>query len=448
MSTSQQSENIPKNENMPKSDSPFKTALFIHTQKKEGLEYSNRESNEHINTPNETPRVSDQNFKNYISSDLMRRLEESSPIKSGNSFDFSRKFSELCLVSCDNINEDNEEEGVSTNQINQQTIRPGIQPSIQNYQNIQKNPIIKLESMDPRKENRNLKSVGESEDVINATKNLRAKNFMLKTQIFKPNSEYQRKESEDNTIISNTADYNIQLQEPNSLFDNMMNFGNFNQNSLMSPTYKHKSARKDSSPFYTYYNDTSEYLSQNFYDEFNKNINSEQSIPRDRIGNLDNTYNYIKKVTPSNMIEEKRENNMNNSRQTQQVYNPVYNKFNLDGYTQKYNIDNRPKYDHNNPGFNCTNIEEINSRGNHNPYIHPSTPISVEEGREYMNRQINYMMNNDTPKKQIPNTDHSSIPVEEDYIVEMFGRKGWICELCNNFNYESKILIFILNQPG
>ena len=94
MSTSQQSENIPKNENMPKSDSPFKTALFIQTQKKEGLEYSNRESNEHINTPNETPRVSDQNFKNYISSDLMRRLEESSPIKSGNSFDFSRKFSE------------------------------------------------------------------------------------------------------------------------------------------------------------------------------------------------------------------------------------------------------------------------------------------------------------------------------------------------------------------
>ena len=442
MSTSEQSENIPMSENVPKSDSPFKAGLFVQTQKKEGLEYSNKGSNEQINTPCETPRVSDQNFKNYISSDLMRRLEESSPIKAGNSFDFSRKFSEMCLVNCDNINEDNEEE-ITSNQINQESIQQNISPRIQHYPNIQKNPIIKLESMDPRIENRNLKSVGEAEDVINATKNLKAKNFMLRTQIFKPTSEYQRKESEDNTMISNQGDYSNLGKEPNSLFDNMMNFSNFNQNSLMSPTYKHKSSRKDSSPFYTYYNDTSEYLSQNFYDEFKKNIKSEQPIHRDRIGNLDNTYNYIKKATP--MTEENRDNNTNTTRQSQQVYNPTYNKFNLDGYTQKFNIDNRPKYDINNPSFNYTNIEEINSRSNHNPYIHTSNPISPkEEGRDYMHQHINYMMNKDTPIKQIPITDHSSVPTEDDYIVEMFGRKGWICELCNNFNYESNILIFIL----
>ena len=30
--------------------------------------------------------------------------------------------------------------------------------------------------------------------------------------------------------------------------------------------------------------------------------------------------------------------------------------------------------------------------------------------------------------------------MEEDvYLVEMFGRKGWICILCNNFNYETRI---------
>ena len=27
----------------------------------------------------------------------------------------------------------------------------------------------------------------------------------------------------------------------------------------------------------------------------------------------------------------------------------------------------------------------------------------------------------------------------EEYILEMFGRKGWICRLCNNFNYETRI---------
>ena len=26
-----------------------------------------------------------------------------------------------------------------------------------------------------------------------------------------------------------------------------------------------------------------------------------------------------------------------------------------------------------------------------------------------------------------------------DYMVEMFGRRGWICKLCNNFNYETRI---------
>jgi uncharacterized OB-fold protein len=27
---------------------------------------------------------------------------------------------------------------------------------------------------------------------------------------------------------------------------------------------------------------------------------------------------------------------------------------------------------------------------------------------------------------------------EEDYIIEMFGRVGWICEQCNNFNYDTR----------
>ena len=33
----------------------------------------------------------------------------------------------------------------------------------------------------------------------------------------------------------------------------------------------------------------------------------------------------------------------------------------------------------------------------------------------------------------------------EEYILEMFGRKGWICKLCNNFNYETR---FKCNRCG
>ena len=28
--------------------------------------------------------------------------------------------------------------------------------------------------------------------------------------------------------------------------------------------------------------------------------------------------------------------------------------------------------------------------------------------------------------------------IDDEYTIEMFGRRGWICEGCNNFNYESR----------
>ena len=42
--------------------------------------------------------------------------------------------------------------------------------------------------------------------------------------------------------------------------------------------------------------------------------------------------------------------------------------------------------------------------------------------------QVNSKYNNKQKKKK-----YSS-----EYIIEMFGRLGWICELCNNFNYETR----------
>ena len=37
------------------------------------------------------------------------------------------------------------------------------------------------------------------------------------------------------------------------------------------------------------------------------------------------------------------------------------------------------------------------------------------------------------------NENKSSKIEEENYLVEMFGKKGWICILCNNFNYETRL---------
>lgn len=534
------------NEENHTNDCIFKSALFIKVPSSEGFDYK-RNSIDYFNTPTVTPRTSDVNFKNFISSDLMRRLEENSPIKSQNSFDINRKFSELCLVSCETKNEENDDEIISSNN--------------------QKNSIVKLENVNSGTENFNSsesnesrndgkevkdKVSGESENVINAMKNLKAKNFMLKTQILKPQNEYFITEEESEESSPNNTFFPKHVQavdnnhkmnrEPDSLFGNMMNFGNsnFTQPGFVSPNYNSKqtkTTRKDSSPFYSYYNDTSGYLGHNFHDEFNKNFNQDNPIPADKnYMNLNNTNNYIKKVDSysalSKIDQNKNEQFKPQNQQQKQIYNPTYNKFNLDGNINlnaysKTNIinHNRPQPDLKNHNFNnnfpnngnvlnnnmyngnknnFTNLNNINpnkvninqfdstnsfqmKHSNFNKggeeetyddqdYIelnnkqishnNLNNPYSIPSNLNYLNPNnlkdqeliYNYMMNKDTPNK--PNTKNSStspntltnnnsnnqttISNEEDYIVEMFGRKGWICELCNNFNYESK-LNYIIN---
>jgi len=40
--------------------------------------------------------------------------------------------------------------------------------------------------------------------------------------------------------------------------------------------------------------------------------------------------------------------------------------------------------------------------------------------------------------KSIKNNISEKNMEKVEYLVEMFGRKGWICKLCNNFNYETR----------
>ena len=81
---------------------------------------------------------------------------------------------------------------------------------------------------------------------------------------------------------------------------------------------------------------------------------------------------------------------------------------------------------------------------NNNNYINPIN-------------QINFNFNQiQPPSNELPffdfqnkfnNNNFDSTPNEfkkrkkkiiDDYTIEMFGRRGWICELCNNFNYETR----------
>ena len=47
----------------------------------------------------------------------------------------------------------------------------------------------------------------------------------------------------------------------------------------------------------------------------------------------------------------------------------------------------------------------------------------------FQNKNIAANNNNNKQRKK---------KVIDEYTIEMFGRRGWICDLCNNFNYDTR----------
>ena len=59
---------------------------------------------------------------------------------------------------------------------------------------------------------------------------------------------------------------------------------------------------------------------------------------------------------------------------------------------------------------------------------------AISEKREEENNFNSFNNKTETDKNKINEKNLE----ESEYLVEMFGRKGWICRLCNNFNYETR----------
>ena len=82
------------------------------------------------------------------------------------------------------------------------------------------------------------------------------------------------------------------------------------------------------------------------------------------------------------------------------------------------------------PPFTPSNYKknEMNNTLNLKKNIDDSSILEQKE------EEINDESNNLNEKKK-----NNEKPKISEYLVEMFGRKGWICKLCNNFNYETRI---------
>ena len=66
----------------------------------------------------------------------------------------------------------------------------------------------------------------------------------------------------------------------------------------------------------------------------------------------------------------------------------------------------------------------------------------------HQNKNINSIKNKDIITQPLEKTKCNDIPSgkdkdnlnHEDYIIKMFGKFGWICRICNNFNFESRCI--------
>ena len=62
-----------------------------------------------------------------------------------------------------------------------------------------------------------------------------------------------------------------------------------------------------------------------------------------------------------------------------------------------------------------------------------SPSISEKVGKEKNFFSLNQLENTNINNKNVKILD------KDNYMVEMFGKRGWICILCNNFNYETRV---------
>lgn len=226
----------------------FRTALYLDLpkidEKLKGISegFENLKLNSNLITPTLTPRTSDpktfEYLKNCISSDLLKRLEESSPIKSTTP-GLHRKISEIFLLNCDK----------------------------DNFILTEKNDL-----KDEAKLKNEYKS--ESPEINFDEKAFDLKNLKQNTKNYLP---------KNSTILEDQSlnDSKFSSNEKDEKNERPAIPINFNVEKSESPRHKPaKYADSKSSPIFNYYNDTSEYFSQFFTGNYNNNYNNNKLVEK------------------------------------------------------------------------------------------------------------------------------------------------------------------------
>ncbi len=252
---------------------------------------------------------------------------------------------------------------------------------------------------------------------------------------------------------------------------------NFPQKEMKhTPSYNYqKSSGSNLSPLYSYYDESSKYLSKNIHlEEENNKSNFQFSSSKNVNPNRNKIINTINSITSPkgdstnetpnyNDFNFFSNNNNNNNNKSPEINNNLNNNFNgnfINGYND-INVINNNQFKNENNNLN------INYDNNNNNYLFNFQKLNygLEQGENQLNQfpnftqmtlnsfptnyqnqlyfQNNIMLNNDNSNNVIQQNQISKLN-PEDYIFEKFGKRGWQCEKCNNFNFESKIIFYII----
>ena len=92
-------------------------------------------------------------------------------------------------------------------------------------------------------------------------------------------------------------------------------------------------------------------------------------------------------------------------------------------------------------GNNFNNNQLDFSNNNNNNYMNQINQLNYNQIQQqsndilFLDYQNKFNNNNELSQNEAKKNKKKMI---DEYTIEMFGRRGWICELCNNFNYETR----------
>ena len=263
----------------------------------------------------------------------------------------------------------------------------------------------------------------------------------------------------------------VKLQEKNNnkLNENILDLGNNDINLVNSSLNSSVDDSEDEEEEFENENNKNK-IKQNLNPILNEMVKNENNIKENNSNKIKNNY----------YIPQQQSLNLNNENYSEHTNKNLYSYY---GSTSQYlsrhmnnnnliNInENDFQINNNNNNFNNSEMfKQINEINNQQKLFYEYQKLQefqkLRENQEKMNQNNNFYQNNFIQNQNFPiqnfnnhtfqnikkneqneiknnnnkiKLDKNGKPYkEEDYIIEMFGRVGWICEQCNNFNYDTR----------